>query len=384
MSAPLRRAERAFSLSTKRGWAQYVYCDARTAPERMTRSGLERLSDAARLEYDEQRAVWHANLGPIKTPQWLEVHADLWNILRANRQEGDKVKPPPAIDAFPGLGKTMLANNFCRDYHRRQIELYGALTEAGHERIPVVRIQLTDTTTRRDFNSMLCRFFNLPGHDTGSANRLGNKAANAIESCEATLILVDDAHFLDMNRRDARAVANHFKFLSSLLGVTFLYVGVGLGQRGLLDEGLCLEQEELAQNARRITALSIDPFTIRTETGRRTWRRLLLAIEKDLALAGAYPGMVADDLSDLLWARSTGHFASLMTVIARACDRAITTGAEALTAEIVTQVKNDAASERHRVELLAALEAGQLTSRPGRRPARGGGVLAAKSGGGAR
>jgi hypothetical protein len=101
-------------------------------------------------------------------------------------------------------------------------------------------------------------------------------------------------------------------------------------RRGLVREGLAGGEEELAQNARRWTTLGVSPFEITAEVGRRTWRQLL-AIEKDLVLADAHPGMVANDLADYLFARSTGHFASLMTLITRGCRRAVRTGAEKLT-----------------------------------------------------
>jgi hypothetical protein len=102
--------------------------------------------------------------------------------------------------------------------------------------------------------------------------------------------------------------------------------------------------------------------------GRRTWRQLLLAIEKDLVLAGNYPGMVAGDLADYLFARSTGHFASLMTLVTRGCRRAIRTGTEKLTRDLLDQVRNDAAAEAARQELLAAFDAGKLSARPAASP----------------
>ncbi|MFI6739473.1 ATP-binding protein [Nonomuraea sp. NPDC050451] len=360
----LRNQERRYSLSTKRGWRQYAESPVRERPEVLDRTRLATLSTQARAEYDEYRAVWHANLGPIRTPQLLDVHRDLWNILASNREDGDKPRFPAVIDAFPGLGKSTIANAFGRDYQRHQVDLYGAQTLEGHEHIPVVRIQLTDETTRRDFNSMLCRFFNLPGCDRGNANQLGHKAADAIISCGSTLIIVDDVHFLDMRRKNGRAVANHFKALTNDFPVTFLYVGVGLDQRGLLDEGLAPGQEELAQNSRRWTPLAVPPFTIDDEPGRQTWRNLLLTIEKAVVLADKYPGMIADDLSDVLFARSTGHFASLMTLIKRSCHKSITEGAERLTGDILARTKNDAAAERARLELEAAIAAGRLSSRP--------------------
>jgi hypothetical protein len=62
--------------------------------------------------------------------------------------------------------------------------------------------------------------------------------------------------------------------------------------------------------------------------------------------------------------RSTGHFASRMTLIARGCSRAVRTGTEKLTRDLLDQVRNDAAAEAARQELLAAFDAGKLSARP--------------------
>ncbi|MCA1696402.1 MAG: hypothetical protein LC749_17725, partial [Actinobacteria bacterium] len=80
------------------------------------------------------------------------------------------------------------------------------------------------------------------------------------------------------------------------------------------------------------------PFEIGTEGGRRDWRRLP-AIERDLVLADARPGDLASDLADYLYVRSTGHFASLMTFITRGCRRAITTGQERLSEDLLDGIR---------------------------------------------
>ena len=90
--------------------------------------------------------------------------------------------------------------------------------------------------------------------------------------------------------------------------------------------------------------------------------------------------MVADDLADYLFARSTGHFASLMTLITRGCRRAVRTGTEKLTRDLLDQVRNDAAAEAARQELLAAFDAGKLSARPRRRRDRAGTLAAARLG----
>lgn len=69
MSTPLRPAERAYSLSTRSGWEQFVAAPPRQRPGPLTRAQVCKLAEAARAEYEERRSVWHANIGPLRTPQ---------------------------------------------------------------------------------------------------------------------------------------------------------------------------------------------------------------------------------------------------------------------------------------------------------------------------
>jgi hypothetical protein len=352
-----------YTLSRKEGWFQMAAAPARVRPERLTRRALARLSPRALAEYNDARAAWHANLGPFKTPQLASIHDTLWEILDSNRQDGDRVKGTAAIDALPGLGKTTIANTFGRAFHQRTVNLHGTRTSAGHERIPVCHIGLTSNTTMRTLNLMLLEFYAHPARVTGSAAHLAIRALDCILSCETKLIIVDDVHFLNMRRRDSIEMSNHFKWLANEFPVTFLFIGVGLQDRGLVSEGLTGTSAAMAQTARRWTRLAADPFEIATEDGRRNWRALLLAIESRLVLADIGQGMIADDLFGYLFARSTGHIGSLMTLITRGCYRAIKTRQERLTKTLLDGVRNDEAAEAARQELLAAIAAGRLPSR---------------------
>jgi hypothetical protein len=162
-------------------------------------------------------------------------------------------------------------------------------------------------------------------------------------------------------------VSNHFKYIANEFPVTLVFVGVGLAERGLFSEGPTYADAVLAQTGRRTTALGMDPFTVNTERGRREWRQMLLALERRVVLASKHPGMLADDLSDYLFARSTGHIGSLMTLVNRGCQRAVRTGTEHLSADLLDGVKNDAAAEKARQELQAAIAARRITTRPARR-----------------
>jgi len=347
--------ERREGITRKTGWFRYAEAADRQRPVPPDGVEIADLRGRDRLLFNEVRAIWHANIGPIRTPQVAAIHADMHEIFGAARQDGHKVKPAMVIDAPPGLGKTTVVKAFGKDVHREQIELRGDETAAGNLHVPVGYVSLSSNTTRRGFSSAVAGFYEHPGADSGNADRIGNRAANCMISTGTRLMIIDDVHFLELRSKAGRDIANHFKWIANTFPVTLLLVGVDLRKRGLFDD---------PQTARRWTPLDMTPLEVETEQGRRSWRSLLKAIEKELVLTNLTPGMLAEDLSDYLFARSSGHFSSLMTLIERGCYRAVRTGEERLTEALMDQVKNDAAAEAVRRELAAAFAKGRLTSRP--------------------
>lgn len=357
--------DRQYTLTRLTGWLRMVTAGPRTPPPHLSTGELAALRPADRSRYNDARTVWHANLGPIRTPQLLGLHEHLDEVVQANRQDGDKNRPAALVDAYPGLGKTTAVLDYAKSYHHEQIRLRGETTEDGHRRVPVIYIALSGNTHVKGLNQALCRFYGLPA--TGTADTLAARAVDAVLSLHTQVFVIDDIHFLDMRRRDSQAMANHLKYLSNAFPVTIIYIGVGVAARGLLREGMTTSEALYAQFGRRTTRLALPPFLVETDQGRRQWRRLLLTIERQLVLADKQPGMLADDLSDYLYTRSTGHFASLMTLISRGCLRAIRSRQEHLSAELMDHVSNDAAAEDARQELAAAISAGLFTTRPTRR-----------------
>lgn len=358
--------ERDWNPSAKAGWFAMAEAPPRTRPPLLTAKEVAALPADGRRRYDQARAAWHANLGPIRTPQVDAVFESLEEICGSNLQDGDKVRPAAVLDALPGLGKTTAALAFGRWFHREQVEMHGPQVSACDgtwQRIPVAYLGLTSHTTMRSLNAMLCRFYGLP--ERGNADVLAHRAAECVVNCKTRLVIVDDVHFLDISRRDGREVANHFKWLANVFPVTFLFAGVGLRARGLLDEGLAGADAVFSQTARRWNVLPLEAFEIRTQAGQRTWRKLLLGIERELVLTGSRHGMIATDLAEYLFARSTGHFASLMSLISRGCYRAVKTGAESLTAGLLDEVRIDQAAEDARGQLQALIGAGRLPARAG-------------------
>lgn len=351
-----------YSLSRKEGWRRWVDTPARDRPEPLSRRQLGKLGTAAREEYDEARHDWHANFGILKTPQLARIHGELDEIVAANRQDPDRVRGAAVLDALPGLGKTTIANTFARDFDRTQRCRLGEVTEQGHERLPVFRVGLTSRTTLRTLNRMICEFYGHPGSDRANAAQLASFAVDCVLSCQTRIGIIDDLHFIDPHRRDGVEVSNHLKWLANELPVTFLYAGVGLAERRLVVEGLSGDSLVLAQTARRWTRLELPPFTVTNNTGRRHWTSLLKATEQQLVLAAGCPGMLVD-IADYLFARTTGHIGSFITLVIRGCYKAIRDGSETLTVKLLDSIRIDEASEAARHHLQAAFDTGTLTTR---------------------
>lgn len=352
-----------YTLSRKEGWRRWVDTLARVRPESLTKQQIAQLGQDARADYDDTRHDWHANFGTIKTPQLAAIHDELDQVVATNRQDPDRVRGAVVIDALPGLGKTTIANTFARDFDRTQRRRHGPLTDEGHERLPVFRVGLTSRTTLRTLNRMICDFYGHPGTAHSNAAQLTSFAVDCVLSCETRVGVIDDLHFVDPNRRDGIDVANHLKWLANELPVTFLFAGVGLAERRLFAEGLSGDSAVMAQTARRWTRLELPPFTVADETCRRQWHSLLKATERQLVLGVTRPGMLAD-LGDYLFARTSGHIGSFITLITRGCYRAIRTGEETLTRDLLDAVRIDEASEAIRHQLQTAFTAGRLTSMP--------------------
>lgn len=359
------------TLSRKEGLRALADAECRKQPELLTAKQMKNLSAPAFEVYQRDRRVWHANLGPFRTPQLDALQEDLWDIVDSNAQDGDKAKGAVAVDAHPGLGKTTAVLNFALKYHRREIAAQGALTASGHERWPVCRVGLTANIGMKDFNRALLEFYGHPGRKSGTSALFVQRALDCVLACESRILIVDDLHFLRWTDKNGKEVSNHFKHIANEFPVTLIFIGVGLEGRGLYSEIGEKGDITLAQTGRRTTPLTMGAYEVDTDRQRRQWRSLLLKIEQRIVLSRKFPGMLADELSDYLYCRSSGHIGSLMTLINRGCQRAARTGAERLDRLLLDHVKLDAAAERARKGLELKFKHGTMTTKPIGPPAAG-------------
>ncbi|WP_327723549.1 AAA family ATPase [Streptomyces europaeiscabiei] len=349
------------TLSRKEGFRILAEARPRLKPDLLTVKQLAALGGAERLAYEKQRSVWHANLGPIETPQLMAVHEVLWGIVDSDVHEGGKARDVVAVDAFPGLGKTTAVMNFALAYHLREIRRAGAFTDLGHERWPVCRIGLTSNVGMKDFSRAMLEFYAHPGRTGGTSALFVQRALDCVLACETKILIIDDLHFLKLTNGNDPEIYDHFNRIATQFPVTVIFIGVELEKRGIysLIEG---GGSGLAQTAHRITPLTMAPFDVDNDEHRRQWQHLLLALEQLIVLSRTFPGMLTDALSDYLYLRTTGHIGSLATLINRGCQRAARTGTELLNKELLEEVKIDAASERAGKALEAKLKHRRMSS----------------------
>ena len=285
-SKPTRRLKLDnLTLAWKEGWLAFVTAPKRPQPESLSRKALTALSGEARNGYDKSRREWHANLGPIRTPQFASVQEDLWDIVDSNLQDGDKAKGAVALDAFPGLGKTTAVLDFAKKFHLREVGDNGDRTVDGNERWPVCRIGLKGTTGTKSLYKAMLSFYGHPGISSGNADAFAERVLGCVLDCETKILIVDEIHFLRWGNRAGVEVSNSLKHIANDFPITLIYVGVGLEARGLFSEGDSYSDAVLAQTGRRTTRLGMEPFEISTEQGRRDWRSMLLALEERVVLA---------------------------------------------------------------------------------------------------
>jgi hypothetical protein len=350
------------SLSRKEGWAAFANRPKLEPPEVITRSALKNLSDAAANEYATKRLKYLSAL-TISTPQLVRVHEAIDNMFDSDMQDFDRVRTAPVIDAEPGVGKSTAANMFGRELHREVIAREGPMVGSEAERIPVVRIGLSGNTTPKSLILQMLEFYGHPKR-SGTTLEVTSSALDCALRCETQLIIIDDIHFLNLHRRDGREVSNTLKSLANDFPATFIFVGVGVETAGLFDEGLDPRDSATAQLGRRWTRLEMPAFYIYNEQQRKEWRITLKEIERGIVLLGAHPGMIADDLSDYFFARTSGYIGSMMELARIGTYKAIKSGLERITKELLDTVQISRAAEKRRSELEGAMLSGKLHSLP--------------------
>lgn len=328
-------------VETKEDWNRFVATPYIPRPS-LTRTEYDTASPQRRAEFDLERDLYHSNLGPYNAPHYDAALKKGQGLLGGALQRGNRVKLPVAIDALPGMGKTLLAQSLGAWQDRRWKAMLGPYVPEGHEHIPVCFISLPGQVTPKELCIKLLDFY---GDELkrGTQADASRSLRNYVRACRTRLIIVDDFHFVRPSGRDTASASldKFLKHLVSSLGVTFLFVGVGLRRNQIFPEYV-VGDDDLTQNSARNRFITLLGYDVGTAESQAQWTLLLKSIERDLVLFDKPRGLLTKTLSRYLWERTAGHPSSLFDLVSQAAGQAIQqaadTGTDRLTVSMLESV----------------------------------------------
>jgi hypothetical protein len=338
-----------WGLTAKEGWQAFCDRSPVSRPEHHSLATLRALGEDERGAYNLDRSIWHANLGPFKTPSITAIHAALERLVRLNMCQRVGVRRGAVLEGPATVGKSTTLWTFGRQLHRELIAAHGQLTPEGHEHIPVCYASLTGASTIKGLMAELCTFYNDPLPRRQTADDLTERFGELVRKCRTRLVVIDDLHFLRLWHDDGQRVNDQLKYLQSVLPATFLLCGIDLKGLGLFHDGHDQVASgraggAAAQNGRRLRHFRVKPFQRAEALSEGAFGVLVASIERELVLGRSEPGMLSDQ-ADYLWRRCTGHIGSLMALVAEGCELAIGDGAERLTRQVLDRVVIDEDAE---------------------------------------
>ncbi|GGJ71283.1 AAA family ATPase [Deinococcus aquiradiocola] len=296
--------------------------------------------------FNRSRHLYHATCPPIATPDLQDFHSQMLLQIERNLDGDDGACPGGLLDGLGTLGKTTILKHLGKRFEQQFIENYPAEDAEQQDLvIPVAIVTMTSGASPKDLSLSLARYYDLVLPDnTKSITRTDITAAviRAAHLHQTKLILVDEAHFIDMRTDAGQLANNHFKQLMNDTGATFVFAGIDCKGSGLLTEGL--NNPRKSQIGGRLMYRAITPMTLDSEA----WTGVLTDIEKLLVLGNLPAGTLHVGLRDYLYARTGGSIGSLMNLIRKAARVAVDSETETITETMLSNIALDHNAEMGR------------------------------------
>ena len=345
---------------TLTGWQQWRTARGAFQPApRLDRPAWRALPPRRRMLYDLHRAATHANLPLQQTPMSQAVT----RVLRG-RIESNALKHKPSTRAGVMItgggyqGKTETACEVAADFEDAWLELHrhlnpSAMAGTRDLHAPVAYVQTPVTAKPKSTCKAILGFY---GADTRNMDLpdLVRQVAASIRDHGTKALLLDDITRLRMHRADDQDVLDLIRAFMSM-HVTLVLIGVDIPGSGLLREGrhdprtgqwafppsrhAGVHQLEATQTERRFNLVELDRFRYDTPAQITAWTRHLAAVEQQLRLMDAGPGMLTGGtMPEYLYRRTNGVVGLLERLIEDGCREAVDTGTERLDQALLDSV----------------------------------------------
>jgi hypothetical protein len=335
------------------GWQQWRAARGTFTPApRLSVAGYQALSPRGRALHDLHRTATHVNLRLQETPMSRKV-----SDLMRGRLQNNAVKFAPGTrdglmingDGFHGKTETACQaaaefEDLWRDIHRQLAP--GPPPGTRDLFVPVAYCRLPVKATPKALCKTILDIYGDPHPAT--LHDLVRSVRDAVRDHATTALLIDDITRLKLHRGDDQDTLDLIRELMDL-GATLVLIGVDIPGSGLPGAArpdpaagqwafpdAAHGDAAATQTSRRFDLVDLDPFDYTTPAGISAFLEHLAGIEDQLRLLRAAEGMLtAGDMPEYLFRRTHGVVGLLRRLIEDSCARAIATGEERLTRELL-------------------------------------------------
>lgn len=281
-----------------------------------------------------EREDYHSELAVMRTPVMNSIFTAVRRLLLVNRRQQAGARRGLIISGPATTGKTTTMMALGRSF-----QLADARQHPGHAgRRPVLFISVPPAATPKMLVSEFARFLGMPVTDRLNQTQITSAVCDLLCELGTQLVLIDDVHLLDTQRRAGAETSDQLKYLGERIPATFVYSAIDIESSSLLS-GV-----RGAQIAGRFKIFRHPPLAYATEQDHAVWHDLVHAMESMLRLRAHRPGTLVRHAA-YLHQRTAGRLGSLSHLIREAALIALTEGTERIAKQLLSDVALDAAAE---------------------------------------
>jgi hypothetical protein len=336
-------------------WHQQATAPSIALPSPVPVEVFDELPDAAQDAYWE---LLSSGLATVVLPSVLARRAAtrLTRLVERNTLRPPGAKAIGSVSAPFAVGKSTFVKDWAQAAYR---DLLGPACadprptwnpEPGvtADWIPHVYITLRAASRIRDVLAALLLTMGYPSE--GLVRVTTTRVVHAFRQHGVRLLLIDDAHFLDVSNKDSRDMLDFLKYLNTELGElggTMILIGADLH-----DSPIYLDP----QINSRLERVTLHPYGFGTEEEKRDWQRFLKDAEAVLLpyFDCAPAGVFARDLAGHIWRRTQGYVGDTALLLTEALLAAFDDGSETITTDHLDAVPLSARATAGEVDLRTA------------------------------
>jgi len=344
--------------TTREGWQRFRAIRGTFMPApRLSEQEYLALSPRRRALNDLHRTATHVNMRLQETPMSAKVS----DLMRGRLQNNAVKFMPGTLDGlmingggFQGKTETACSaaagfEDLWREIHRQLLPDHVPGTRDLF--VPVAYCRLPVRATPKALCKTILDIYGDP--HPAHLDDLVRSVRDAIRDHNTTALLIDDVTRLRLHRADDQDTLDLIRELMDL-NVTLVLIGVDIPGSGLLrgayidshtnqwvfpdiKRGKSHNPSAATQTERRFDLVDLDPFDYSTTEGINAFLEHLAGIEDQLRLLRGFDGMLTSGgMPEYLFRRTHGIVGLLRRLIEDGCTKAIATGEEQLTPELLT------------------------------------------------